>query len=153
MLTVALSRQPPLQIRTGMRIPPFSVIVNLTESASLAADPANELGPLHALVSLWSADGQVSCPHMVPPFLAGHKNATLAVSNGPNGIAWRYKAAFTDLAITQSGHYMIRISILDTSMHEDEGGERVLGSPRVLLRLDTRPIHVHGFAPLSRALR
>lgn len=152
-ITVSLSRRPPLEIRTGVSIPRLTVIVRIVDSEPLEpvdTDPMMGFGTLHAVVSLWSADGRVASPHAMPPMLTGRKDATLANVTSSSISERRAEATFSDLAITWPGHYHIRISIMETPLpRRDDDSDTSVGSPRQLLSIETRPIHAHGFAPLE----
>ena len=152
-IIVSLDRRPPLEVRTGVSIPRLTVRVTITDSeCSQFEDPdqSMDIGTLHAMVSLWSADGRVASPHAVPPMLTGRKDATLVNVVSTNISERQAEATFSDLAITHPGYYRIRISIMETPLPEgDEDGDVSVGSPRQLLSIETRPFHAHGFAPLA----
>ena len=151
-IIICLDRRPPLAIRTGVSIPRLTVRVIVTDSdctQSGRLDQNMDIGALHAMVSLWSADGRVATPYAVPPILTGRKDATLINMVSANVFERQAEATFSDLAITHPGCYRIRISIMETPLPErDDDGEISVGSPRQLLSIETRPIHAHGFAPL-----
>lgn len=152
-IVVSLDRRPPLEVRTGVSIPRITVRVTISDLEPLVPtniDPNMDFGTLHALVSLWSADGQVASPHAMPPMLTGRKDATLANVASANGFERRAEATFSNLAITWPGHYRIRISIMETPLPgRDEDSDHSIGSPRQLISIETRPIHAYGFAPLG----
>ena len=151
-IIVSLDPRPPLEVRTGLFIARFTVRVTITdlEVTQSAESSLNiDVGALHAVVSLWSADGRIATPHAVPPLLTGQKDATLANVVSPELSERRAEATFSNLAITRPGHYRIRISIMETPLPERDSDDDVsIGSPRQLLSIETRPIHAHGFAPL-----
>ena len=155
-VVVSLDRRPPLEVRTSVSIPRITVRVTISDLEPLVPaniDPNMDFGTLHAVVSLWSADGQVASPHAMPPMLTGRKDATLANVVSTNGFERRAEATFSDLAITWPGHYRIRISIMETPLPgRDEDSEHSIGSPRQLISIETRPIHAHGFAPLGSTI-
>lgn len=143
-ITAALSSQPPPQVRTGSIMPRLGVRVTIEGTERLG--PSMGLGTLHAVVSLWSADGQVAVPHAVPPILTGHRDATLVNIHPTAATERRVEANFTDLAIGESGHYRLRVSIMETPLSEGEDDR--IDSPRQLLSIETRPIHAYGFADM-----
>ena len=145
MITVGFISQPPLEVRTGSMIARLGVRVTIEATEKLAnLGPSMGIGTLHAVVSLWSADGQVAAPHAVPPLLTGHKDATLININTESTAMRCVEANFTDLAISRSGYYRLRISVMETPIPEpdDEG----IQSPRQLLSVESRPIHAYAFA-------
>ena len=155
-IVVSLDRRPPLEVRTGISIPRLTVRVIITDSEPPEPPeptdpvPTTDFGTLHAVISLWSADGQVASPHAVPPMLTGRKDATLANVVSSSTSERRAEATFSDLAITWPGHYRIRISIMETPLPgRDEDSDDSIRSPRQLLSIETQPIHAHGFAPLE----
>ncbi len=150
-IIVSLDPRPPLEVRTGLSIPRFTVRVTITDleiGQSADSDLNLDVGALHAVVSLWSADGRIATPHAVPPLLTGRKDATLANVVSSELSERRAEATFSNLAITRPGHYRIRISIMETPLPGGDDDGVSIGSPRQLLSIETRPIHAHGFAPL-----
>ena len=151
-IIVSLDPWPPLEVRTRIPIPQFTVGVTITAldvGHSAESNLNVDIGTLHAVVSLWSADGRIACPHAVPPLLTGRKDATLSNAVSLTRSEHRAEATFTNLAITRPGHYRIRISIMETSLPEPNDDDDVsIGSPRQLLSIESRPIHAHSFAPL-----
>ena len=145
---VAFSTQPPRKVRTDSLLPRVAVRVTIDGSEFLAREgPSLGVGTLHAVVSLWYADGQVATPHSVPPFLTGHKDATL-VNAGPISRKQRTaEATFADLSIRHSGHFRLRVSIMETAVPDDD--EQGIHSPRQLLSVDTRPVYVNNFVDLA----
>ena len=149
-IRIALNRRPPLQVRTGVSIPRVSVRVTISGSDNAESGPL-DIGTLHAVVSLWSADGRVASPHAVPPLLTGHKDATLVDVASAQRYERQVEARFSDLAITRPGYYRIRISVMETPFPDrDEDSDSTITSPRQLLSIETRPIHAHAFVPMSR---
>ena len=146
-ISVAFNSQPPLQVRTGTRLPPLGVRITIEGSESIARlGPSLGIGTLHAVVSLWTASGELANPQAVPPVLTGHKDATL-VARGPSQPYERRVAGdFVDLAISQSGYYRLRVSIMETPLPDDDGNS--IHSPRQLLSVETRMIHAHAFSEL-----
>lgn len=143
-MMAAFSAQPPRVVRTGTLLPRLVVRLSIEGTSQIAHLGPMGIGNLHAMISLWSGDGQVAIANAVPPVLTGHRDATMVGLPSSSVRERHLEASFPDLVISQSGHYRLRVTIMETPVQQGGDGRAV--SPRQLLSIETRSFHAHGFA-------
>ena len=144
-ISAAFGAQPPRVVRTGSLLPRLVVRLSIEGNPQFVhLGPSLGIGTLHAMVSLWSGDGQVAVAHTVPPLLTGHRDATMNGLSSSSATERHLEASFSDLVVGQSGHYRLRVSIMETPLPEGSDGRAQ--SPRQLLSIETQPFHAHAFA-------
>ncbi|KAL9631415.1 MAG: hypothetical protein Q9164_005908 [Protoblastenia rupestris] len=143
---VVFERQPPAEVRTGVRLPEFIVKLQLRSRGLDGSEPPIDDSNLNAMAALVAADGETPMASvgndiiMRPLTATPRQHYTIA----RDGMWWNF--VFAPGEIFASGYFRIRIVVMHTPT-EDHGTGLELNSPIQLLSITSHLIHVHSFAP------
>lgn len=147
-ISISIDQQPPLEVRTGNRLPP--VVVSIRRLRHRRGESwMGEEGSLWAQVSLMSADGQMAMAIFAPDILAAEDMVTpLFRELSATRTEEKWSLAFKDLTIRRSGYFKIHIAVLKSSQSEERGDDDpAIEPPRELMGVDSQVVRVHVFAP------
>jgi len=142
-LIVGFDRQPPREIRTGATLPQFVVSFKIEGSDDDELEREVAEGKLNAVAALMTAGGQREVG-LDPPELVMRPMAATPQrrqSNGADDMDW--DLAFGPNRINIEGYFRIQVSLMLTPLSGDVG----IGSPVLLLDINSCLIHVHDKAP------
>ena len=153
-LIIAFERQPPSEIRTGSILSDFTVTLQV-EGASILGRPSPiEPGSINAMATLVTADGQEQVRNPIDLIVMHPMTATAPERHFDisDNTQWTFHFApiNSGTGINASGHFRIRVVLINTPTIIREDGVAEVDSPFQLGSITSHLIHVHAFAPLLR---
>ncbi|KAL9104615.1 MAG: hypothetical protein Q9163_000480 [Psora crenata] len=142
---MAFERQPPTEIRTGIRLPPVVVVLRLLCRDLNGGQPLIDDSNLNAVAALVAPDGETpvigaSNSIIMRPMMATPQQQ---YPFGRDDIWWQF--VFSPNEISISGFFKIQVIVMHRLVG-DPLGDLDREPPFQLLRVTSRLIHVHPFA-------
>ena len=152
---IAFVRQPPAEIRTGYILPAFIVSLRVVD-ANLQGQPSpiEPGGSINAVATIVTADGQDPVTSQGNLIIMHPMTATAPERhfNVSSDTEWTFEfvASNNGISIQSSGHFRIKIVLINTPTVTRSDGVAEVDSPIQLMSITSHVIHVHPFAPLVR---